>query len=157
MRTWLNTSQARETACVEAFQNGIDSKVAESLRQVTKSIDEVLGMIQVQQQHHLHLHNAAAAPGPASAPYEPALPDDSDLAGNVKSTPTYLGRPWGKYARTVFMKSSMSNVIRPEEWNGKSALSTLYYAEYTNNAPGASFIGWNSWLPSTGVPFAPGL
>ncbi|BFG22422.1 hypothetical protein CerSpe_086960 [Prunus speciosa] len=80
----------------------------------------------------------------------------------------------------------MSNVIRSEgllEWNGKSALSTLYYAEHMNNGPGASvsnrikwpgyhviteaskadsftvakFIGGNSCLPSTGVPFAPGL
>ncbi|XP_034203831.1 pectinesterase/pectinesterase inhibitor PPE8B-like [Prunus dulcis] len=39
---------------------------------------------------------------------------DFDLAADVNSTPTYLGRPWGKYARTEFMKSSMSNVIRPE-------------------------------------------
>lgn len=39
---------------------------------------------------------------------------DFDLAADVNSTPTYLGRPWGKYARTEFMKSSISNVIRPE-------------------------------------------
>lgn len=104
---------------------------------------------------------------------------DSDLVGNVNSTKTYLGRPWGKYSRTVFIKSFMSNIIRPEgwlEWSGENNLDTLYYAEYKNYGPGASvagrvkwpgyhliseadsfavdkFIGGKSWLPSTGVPF----
>ncbi|PQQ01823.1 hypothetical protein Pyn_26850 [Prunus yedoensis var. nudiflora] len=79
MRTWLNTSQSREMACVDAFQNSIDSNVTESLRQVTKSIDEVLGMIQVEQQHHLHRHNATAAPGPDPDPYDLALSRTADV------------------------------------------------------------------------------
>ncbi|KAM1038991.1 hypothetical protein ACFX13_034328 [Malus domestica] len=105
---------------------------------------------------------------------------DSDVAA------AYLGRPWGKYSRTVFMQSYISNVIQPQgwiEWKGKSALNTLYYGEYTNNGPGArlssrvnwpgyhvienpaeadefttaKFIEGDSWLTSTNVPFIRGL
>ncbi|XP_030538531.1 pectinesterase/pectinesterase inhibitor PPE8B [Rhodamnia argentea] len=111
---------------------------------------------------------------------------DSDLAPSVNSTPTYLGRPWKLYSRTIFMQSYMSNAIRPEgwlEWNGDIALDTLYYGEFTNSGPGAGltgrvkwpgyhllnntaqainftvaqFIEGNSWLPSTGVAYTAGL
>ncbi|XP_008233460.1 PREDICTED: pectinesterase/pectinesterase inhibitor PPE8B-like [Prunus mume] len=64
---------------MDTFQNMIDSNVAESLRQVTKSIDEVLGMIQVQQQNHLHRHNVTAAPGSDPDPYDPALSRTADV------------------------------------------------------------------------------
>ncbi|XP_048433296.1 pectinesterase/pectinesterase inhibitor PPE8B-like [Pyrus x bretschneideri] len=105
---------------------------------------------------------------------------DSDVAAG------YLGRPWGKYSRTVFMQSYISNVIQPQgwiEWKGKSALDTLYYGEYTNNGPGAGlssrvnwpgyhvienpgeadefttakFIEGDSWLTPTNIPFIRGL
>ncbi|KAM1336764.1 hypothetical protein ACFX13_041801 [Malus domestica] len=101
-------------------------------------------------------------------------------------TPTYLGRPWGNCSRTVFMQSQLDAVIRPEgwhEWSGDFGLKTLYYGEYMNEGLGsnlshrvkwpgyhvitdpsvadqftvAKFIGGNSWLPSTGIPYAPGL
>ncbi|KAL0338830.1 UNVERIFIED_CONTAM: Pectinesterase/pectinesterase inhibitor PPE8B [Sesamum angustifolium] len=95
------------------------------------------------------------------------------------SNPTYLGRPWKLYSRTVIMQSYISNTIRPEgwlEWNGNFALNTLFYAEYMNYGPGAGlggrvkwpgyhvlndsaqatqftvaeFIVGNKWLPATG-------
>lgn len=108
---------------------------------------------------------------------------DSDLeAASVNSTPTYLGRPWKLYSRTVIMQSFLSNVIRPEgwlEWNGDFALNSLFYGEYMNYGPGAGlgsrvkwpgyqvfnestqaknytvaqFIEGNLWLPSTGVKY----
>ncbi|KAJ6825509.1 pectinesterase-like [Iris pallida] len=106
----------------------------------------------------------------------------SDLGG----TPTYLGRPWHKYSRTVFMQSYLAGCINRagwEEWSGSFALSTLYYAEYGNTGPGAStsgrvrwpgvhtalstseaakftvaeFIFGNAWLPGTGVTYSAGL
>uniref|UniRef100_A0A2N9HS35 Pectinesterase inhibitor domain-containing protein n=1 Tax=Fagus sylvatica TaxID=28930 RepID=A0A2N9HS35_FAGSY len=69
------------------------------------------------------------------------------------------------------------------EWNGNFALNTLYYGEYKNTGPSSStsqrvkwggyhvitsasvasqftienFIGGQSWLPATGVPFFAGL
>lgn len=100
--------------------------------------------------------------------------------------PTYLGRPWKMYSRTVYMETYMDNHINPAgwlEWNGSFALQTLYYGEYLNNGPGswvgkrvtwpgyrvitmheeaskftvARFIGGFTWLPPTGVSFLAGL
>lgn len=110
----------------------------------------------------------------------------SDLKPVQSSFPTYLGRPWKEYSRTVVMQTSISDVIDPAgwyPWNGNFALDTLFYAEYQNTGAGAdtskrvnwkgfkvitsaseaqaftagSFIGGSSWLPSTGFPFSLGL
>ncbi|KAJ0987253.1 hypothetical protein J5N97_005609 [Dioscorea zingiberensis] len=110
----------------------------------------------------------------------------SDLKSVQGSFKTYLGRPWQKYSRTVFMKTSLDSLIDPAgwlEWSGNFALSTLYYGEYMNTGAGAStagrvkwqgyhviksaseagkftvgnFLNGNSWIPSTGVPFTSGL
>ncbi|XP_074562904.1 putative pectinesterase/pectinesterase inhibitor 35 [Curcuma longa] len=107
-------------------------------------------------------------------------------AADLGGTPTYLGRPWKKYARTVVMQTYMDDSIESagwEEWSGSFALSTLYYGEYANTGPGASvsgrvkwagvhsslsaaeaskftvaeFIVGDYWLPSTGVGFTSGL
>ncbi|RWV83133.1 hypothetical protein GW17_00055304 [Ensete ventricosum] len=106
----------------------------------------------------------------------------SDLGG----TPTYLGRPWQKYSRTVVMETYLDDSIDPdgwEPWSGSFALSTLYYGEYANTGPGAStsgrvrwagvhpslssseaskftvaeFIVGDYWLPGTGVSYIAGL
>ncbi|XP_052184331.1 pectinesterase-like [Diospyros lotus] len=102
------------------------------------------------------------------------------------SRKTYLGRPWQKYSRTVFMKCFLDDLIAPEgwaEWNGNFGLSTLYYGEYMNSGPGAgtsgrvkwpgyhvitssteagkftvaTFLAGDTWIPATGVPFTSGL
>ncbi|KAD6795251.1 hypothetical protein E3N88_06147 [Mikania micrantha] len=120
---------------------------------------------------------------------EPALLTKSNSSTNTStstSIPTYLGRPWKLYSRTIIMQSYISGYIRPEgwlEWNGDFALDTLYYGEYMNYGPGAGLGGrvrWpglhvindssqansftvaqfllgNSWLPSTGVKYTAGL
>ncbi|KAK7354545.1 hypothetical protein VNO80_20010 [Phaseolus coccineus] len=111
---------------------------------------------------------------------------DYDLLPSVNSTSTYLGRPWKKYSRAVFMQSYMSEVLRPEgwlEWNGSLYLDTLYFGEYKNYGPGARVdkrVKWagyhvindssqaynftvanlilgDLWLPSTGVTYTPGF
>ncbi|KAL6531380.1 putative pectinesterase/pectinesterase inhibitor 22 [Orobanche minor] len=100
--------------------------------------------------------------------------------------PTYLGRPWKMYSRTVFINTYMSSMVQPRgwlEWYGDFGLATLWYGEYRNYGPGASLAGrvtWPgyhiihdastasfftvarfldgmSWLPSTGVKFTAGL
>uniref|UniRef100_A0A7N0T0D1 Pectinesterase n=1 Tax=Kalanchoe fedtschenkoi TaxID=63787 RepID=A0A7N0T0D1_KALFE len=110
----------------------------------------------------------------------------SELRPVQSSVKTYLGRPWQKYSRTVFMKSSLDSLIDPAgwmPWSGNFALSTLYYGEYANTGSGAStakrvtwggyhkalsaseaskftvgnFIAGNSWIPGTNVPFSAGL
>ncbi|KAJ6427195.1 hypothetical protein OIU84_022737 [Salix udensis] len=110
----------------------------------------------------------------------------SDLLPVKSSFPTYLGRPWKEYSRTVIMQSSITDVINPagwHEWSGSFALSTLFYAEYQNSGAGAgtssrvtwagykvitsateaqvftpgNFIAGSSWLSSTTFPFSLGL
>ncbi|GLT90201.1 hypothetical protein SLE2022_081470 [Rubroshorea leprosula] len=104
----------------------------------------------------------------------------------LATQPTYLGRPWKQYSRTVFMNTYMSSLVQPRgwlEWYGNFALGTLWYGEYKNYGPGASlagrvrwpgyhiikdaamakfftvgrFIDGQSWLPSTGIKFTAGL
>ncbi|XP_071718119.1 pectinesterase 2-like [Rutidosis leptorrhynchoides] len=109
----------------------------------------------------------------------------SDLK-SIKGVKTFLGRPWRKYSRTVFMKTNLDSLIEPSgwmPWNGNFGLSTLYYGEYMNTGPGSStkkrvdwkgyhkitssteaakftvgnFVAGGSWLPDTKVPFTSGL
>ncbi|XP_034685398.1 pectinesterase-like [Vitis riparia] len=97
-------------------------------------------------------------------------------------TPSYLGRPWKAYSRTVVMESTIGDFIHPAgwlPWMGNFALDTLYYAEYANKGPGANtaqrvkwkgykvitnrnealqftagpFIQGNEWLRLTGAPY----
>lgn len=111
---------------------------------------------------------------------------DFDLLPSLKSTSTFLGRPWKPYSTTVFMESYIGDVVNSKgwlEWSGSQNLDTLYYAEYKNYGPGAGtqnrvkwqnyhvlndssqavkftvaeFIMGNLWLLSTHVPFTPGL
>ncbi|KAJ6969678.1 pectinesterase/pectinesterase inhibitor 34 [Populus alba x Populus x berolinensis] len=106
----------------------------------------------------------------------------SDLTPLKGSFPTFLGRPWKLYSRTVYMLSYIGDHVHPRgwlEWNTTFALDTLYYGEYMNYGPGgavgqrvnwpgyrvvtspieaskftvAQFIYGSSWLPSTGVSF----
>ena len=109
-----------------------------------------------------------------------------NISAENETIPTYLGRPWKNYSRTILMQSHMSNAIRPEgwlEWDGSFALDTLYYGEYNNSGPGAEianrvkwpgyhvfndssdaskytvaqFIEGDLWLPATGVNYTAGL
>ncbi|GAB2272006.1 hypothetical protein Dimus_006831 [Dionaea muscipula] len=109
-----------------------------------------------------------------------------DLAIKSSGVNTFLGRPWKKYSRTVYMESVLHSLINPAgwmPWNGNFALDTLYYAEYQNTGPGSStanrvkwkgyhviqsaavasqftvanFIAGGSWLPAIKVPFNGGL
>ncbi|GAV78660.1 Pectinesterase domain-containing protein/PMEI domain-containing protein, partial [Cephalotus follicularis] len=99
---------------------------------------------------------------------------------------SYLGRPWKKYSRTVFLKTDLDGLVHPQgwrEWKGSFALSTLYYAEYMNTGSGAytanrvkwpgfhvlnspqeasqftvsRFIQGQTWIPAAGVPFSLGI
>ncbi|GFY83421.1 plant invertase/pectin methylesterase inhibitor superfamily [Actinidia rufa] len=111
----------------------------------------------------------------------------SDLVPVKSNYPTFLGRPWKPFSRTVVMLSHIGDHVHPRgwlEWNTSNfALDTLYYGEYLNYGPGsavgqrvkwlgyrvinstaeankftvAQFIFGSSWLPSTGVAFLAGL
>ncbi|KAF9607245.1 hypothetical protein IFM89_033452 [Coptis chinensis] len=110
----------------------------------------------------------------------------SDLKPVQNSFKTYLGRPWQKYSRTVYMRTYLDDLINPAgwlEWSGNFALSTLYYGEYLNTGSGAgisgrvkwpgyhiitsaaeaskftveNFLSGNSWIPASGAPFSLGI
>ncbi|KAI4303061.1 hypothetical protein MLD38_038738 [Melastoma candidum] len=100
--------------------------------------------------------------------------------------PSFLGRPWKEYSRTVIMESTLGDLIQPAgwmPWAGNFALDTLYYAEYANQGPGAQtnkrvrwkgyhvltnknqaapftvgqFIQGNTWLKAAGIPYIVGF
>jgi pectinesterase len=61
---------------------------------------------------------------------------------------TFLGRPWRLYASTVFLNTTMSDVVRPEGWNNwgkKEAESTTRYAELNSSGPGGAAERRVSW------------
>ncbi|KEH29120.1 putative pectinesterase [Medicago truncatula] len=73
---------------------------------------------------------------------------DSDFSMVKDSIKSFLGRPWKKYSRTVFIKSDLDGLIHPKgwgEWEGNFALSTLYYGEYMNTGNGASTQNRVNW------------
>lgn len=109
-----------------------------------------------------------------------------DLLPVLGSFKTYLGRPWKKYSRTVFLRTYLDSLVDSAgwlEWDGNFALDTLYYGEYGNMGPGSStanrvkwrgyrvitnpieasrfsvanFIAGQYWLPATNVPFYPSI
>lgn len=111
---------------------------------------------------------------------------EQKLAPMKNVYPSYLGRPWKEYSRTVIMESIIGDVIQPAgwmEWQGNFALDTLDYAEYGNQGPGSAtnqrvrwrgfhvitnrnealqytagqFLQGNTWLPLTGAPHILGL
>ena len=63
----------------------------------------------------------------------------------------YLGRPWGAYARTVFIHCKMGSHIVPAGWHdwekdGKpDTKKNSYYAEYQSYGPGANAEGRVKW------------
>ncbi|CAI9103659.1 OLC1v1002183C2 [Oldenlandia corymbosa var. corymbosa] len=106
----------------------------------------------------------------------------SDFRPVISRFKSYLGRPWKKYSRTVFIKTDLDGLVDPQgwkEWSGDFALSTLYYAEFMNRGYGAftvnrvkwpgyhvlrdygeasqfsvkNFIQGHYWIPATGVPY----
>ncbi|GBG92557.1 hypothetical protein CBR_g55951 [Chara braunii] len=90
----------------------------------------------------------------------------------------YLGRAWGRAARTIFAYTYMDNVILPVGWNDwfdPTRQETIFYAEYRCSGPGArrgqrarwsfgltdkqvqpflstNFIDGKKWLGKTGIP-----
>ncbi|KAF9687722.1 hypothetical protein SADUNF_Sadunf02G0122500 [Salix dunnii] len=100
----------------------------------------------------------------------------------VKTIPTFLGRPWKKYSRTVISQTDIDGFIDPAgwlPWDGSVYLNTMFYAEYNNTGRGAStehrvewpgfhvlknwkeaspftvnqFIKGRSWISQTGVSY----
>ncbi|KAB8069399.1 pectin lyase fold/virulence factor [Aspergillus leporis] len=60
---------------------------------------------------------------------------------NVPSGTYYLGRPWSQYARVLFQKTSMTNVVNSAGWTEWSTSTpnteNVTFAEYGNTGAGA--------------------
>jgi len=77
---------------------------------------------------------------------------DCKLTADENVTQVYLGRPWRKYAKTVFLNCDMDSHIRPEgwdNWSNKEAESTAFYAEFDCKGEGyrpADRVIWSHQL-----------
>lgn len=64
----------------------------------------------------------------------------------------YLGRPWGDFARTVFIQCALPAFIRPEGWHNwgrPQAEKTTCYGEYKNRGEGSAAgqrVDWSHQL-----------
>jgi len=88
------------------------------------------------------------------------------VGGSAPAGAFYLGRPWRKYARVVFQKSSLSQVINGAGWSvwnkGDENTSNVTFGEFSNTGPGAggrrapfskklgSAVSLNQVIPSSG-------
>lgn len=75
---------------------------------------------------------------------------------------TYLGRPWRDFAKTIFLRTEMSDAVRPEgwhNWNKPTAEQTTFYAEFGTTGPGAhpsARVAWAKMLsPDTAATLTP--
>jgi pectinesterase len=62
---------------------------------------------------------------------------------------TYLGRPWRDFAQTIYLRTEMSEAVRPEGWHNwkkPAAEQSTFYAEFASSGPGGS--------PTMRVPWA---
>jgi pectinesterase len=75
-----------------------------------------------------------------------------NAAPEVKNV--YLGRPWRKYAKTVFINCKMGDFINPKgwsNWNKTDNYKTLFYAEYNSSDEAINNkerISWSHQLTS---------
>ncbi|KAK1377891.1 Pectinesterase [Heracleum sosnowskyi] len=63
---------------------------------------------------------------------------DNQLSSVKEKVKSYLGRPWKEFSRTIVMETEIDDIIDPQgwlPWEGNFALSTLFYAEYSNEGP----------------------
>lgn len=74
---------------------------------------------------------------------------DCKILAAAEATKIFLGRPWRAHAKTVFIRSQMTEAIGPEgwdNWGNKENEKTVFYAEYKSTGSGAN--------PSKRVPWS---
>ncbi|XVE63086.1 hypothetical protein DITRI_Ditri06bG0171600 [Diplodiscus trichospermus] len=73
---------------------------------------------------------------------------DPELVPFKEKFPTFLGRPWGNFSRTIIMESYLDDLIKPEGWtvwDGPWGLKTCFYSEFNNYGPGSCKKGRVTW------------
>lgn len=75
---------------------------------------------------------------------------DCTIKAAGKAHKVYLGRPWRKYAKTVFINCRMGEFIAPAgwmTWSNAGSEQTVFYAEYGSKGTGTSErISWSHQL-----------
>ncbi|KAA3472269.1 trichohyalin-like [Gossypium australe] len=89
---------------------------------------------------------------------------DDELIPFKIEHPTFLGRPWGNFSRTIIMETFIDDLVKHEgwaAWDGHWGLTTSYYSEYNNHGPGSATTHRVSWpaikrlSPMTALGFTP--
>jgi pectinesterase len=73
---------------------------------------------------------------------------DGTITGESSNVRTYLGRPWRDFANVLFLRTEMSDVVRPEGWHNwdrPEREHTALYREHENTGPGADRRGRVAW------------
>ncbi len=73
---------------------------------------------------------------------------DCKLTFDDGVTSVYLGRPWRKYAHTVFIRCSLGEKVHHQgwkEWSNKDNFETTFYAEYQCSGKSANREGRINW------------
>jgi pectinesterase len=80
---------------------------------------------------------------------------DCMIEASPRIDKVFLGRPWRKYAKTVFIRCNMGAFISPggwDNWRNPDNEKTAYYAEYQSTGAGADpaeRVGWSKQLTGT--------
>ncbi|KUJ24351.1 pectin lyase-like protein [Mollisia scopiformis] len=72
-------------------------------------------------------------------------------AGSGTKGNTYLGRPWGDYARVVFQNSNEENIVISagwEAWSSSQSTANILFAEYDNTNAAGTRVSWAKALTS---------
>ncbi|XP_047331393.1 pectinesterase-like [Impatiens glandulifera] len=110
---------------------------------------------------------------------------DESYSAIKQNLTSFLGRPWKRYSRTMFMESEIEDVIDPKGWmtwiGREENWWTVWYGEYLNRGTGAEhskrvnwvgfhknitdevagdfvprrFIDGDDWIPVMGIPYFP--
>jgi pectinesterase len=73
---------------------------------------------------------------------------DCKLTADSSVDKVYLGRPWRKYAKTVFIRCDLGKHILPvgwDNWSDPNNEKTVFYAEYKCKGPGSINSKRVSW------------
>lgn len=100
-----------------------------------------------------------AASTPSGAPYGFVFAD-SRITGASADVRTYLGRPWRDFAQVTFLRTEMSDIVRPEGWHNwdrPEREKTAQYSEFGSLGPGARAGDRVSWAKALSTAKAAGI
>ncbi len=81
-----------------------------------------------------------AASTPANQPFGFVF-SNCRITGETPNVKTFLGRPWRSYASVTYLKTEMSDNVRPagwDNWRDPARESSVRYSEFNSFGPGAS-------------------